>query len=71
MFQKFRRVLLFPMIMSACFLSGCLAATAIEVAAETVEAGVEVTGAVVGASVDAVTTSKDEREAKKKKKDRN
>lgn len=66
MTRSIKRYFLFPAIMMASFLSGCIAATAIEVAAETVEAGVEITGAVVGAGVDAVTTSKDEREAKKK-----
>lgn len=48
-------------------LTGCLAATAIDIAAETVEAGVEITGAVIGTSVDLVTTSEEEREKKKKK----
>ncbi|MAK62841.1 MAG: hypothetical protein CMK09_17875 [Ponticaulis sp.] len=48
-------------------LTGCLAATAIDIAAETVEAGVEITGAVVGTSVDLVTTSEEERERKRKK----
>lgn len=33
-------------------LGGCLAAAAVEVVAETVEAGVEITGAVVGTAVD-------------------
>ena len=48
------------------FLSGCIAATAINLAAETVEAGVEITGAVVGTSVDLVTTSDEERERDRK-----
>ncbi|MFC6196968.1 hypothetical protein [Ponticaulis profundi] len=42
-------------------LPGCIAATAISVASETVQAGVGVTGAVVGTAVDKVTTSKEER----------
>lgn len=49
------------------FLSGCIAATAIHVASETVQAGVGVTGAVIGTSVDMVTTSDEEREKKKKR----
>ena len=43
-------------------LSGCIATTAVGLAAETVEAGVEITGAVIGTSVDLVTTSDEERE---------
>jgi len=39
------------------FLSGCIATTAVGLAAETVEAGVEITGAVIGTGVDLVTTS--------------
>lgn len=48
------------------FLSGCVAATAISVASETVQAGVGVTGAVIGTSVDLVMTSDEERERKKR-----
>tara|TARA_X000000950_G_scaffold243510_2_gene298915 strand:+ start:261804 stop:262031 length:228 start_codon:yes stop_codon:yes gene_type:complete len=44
------------------FLSGCIATTAVGLAAETVEAGVEITGAVIGTGVDLVTTSEDERD---------
>ena len=43
-------------------LSGCIVATAVDIAAETVEAGVEVTGAVIGTGVDLVTTSEDEKD---------
>lgn len=63
-----KRLLLFPALMACAFLSGCLAATAVGVAANTVEAGVKVTGAVVGATVDAVTTSDEEKEKKEAKK---
>ncbi len=66
MASLFPRKLIFSAVMACSFLSGCVAATAIEIAAETVEAGVEVTGAVVGTTVDKVTTSKEERKAKKK-----
>ncbi|HBH90166.1 MULTISPECIES: hypothetical protein [Ponticaulis] len=48
--------------MAAFSLSGCIATTAVGLAAETVEAGVEITGAVIGTSVDLVTTSEEERE---------
>ena len=47
-------------------LSGCIATTAIDLAAETVEAGVGITGAVVGTTVDKVTTSEAERERDRK-----
>lgn len=36
------------------FLQGCIVSTAVGVVAETIEAGVEVTGAVVGTAVDIV-----------------
>lgn len=66
MSKTLRNIVLFPLLMSASFLSGCIAATAIGVAADTVEVSAKVTGAVVGATVDAVTTSDEEREKKKK-----
>ena len=40
---------------TATLLQGCIASTIIGLAAETIEAGVEVTSAVVGGVVDAVT----------------
>ncbi len=59
-------------------LGGCLAGAIVAVAAETVEAGVEITGAVVGAAVDIVIPDgdkddddkgDDDRKKKKKKDD--
>ncbi len=50
-------------------LQGCVATTIVGVAAETVEAGVELTGAAVGGAVDIVTPdgkSKKERKALEK-----
>ena len=41
-------------------LQGCVAGTVIDVISETVEAGVEITGAAVGAVVDIVTPDDDE-----------
>lgn len=41
-------------------LGGCLARTVVGVAAETVEAGVEITGAVAGAAVDVVIPDGDD-----------
>lgn len=43
-------------------LGGCLVGTVVEVAAETVEAGVEITGAAVGAVVDVVDGDDDDDE---------
>jgi hypothetical protein len=43
-------------------LQGCLAGAVVEIAAETIEAGVEVTGAAVGGVVDIVTPDDDEEE---------
>lgn len=55
-------------------LSGCLLGAAIEVAAETVEAGVEITGAVAGAAVDIVVPGDgkddDDKKSEKDKKDK-
>ena len=55
------------LLVGSSLTSGCIAATAIDVAASTVGAGVKVTGAVVGTGVDLVTTSKDEKKKKEKK----
>ena len=43
-------------------LQGCVAGTVIDVISETVEAGVEITGAAVGAVVDIVTPDDDDDE---------
>lgn len=48
----------------ACLLQGCIAGTVIEIAAETIEAGVEVTGAAVGGVVDIVTPDDDDKDEK-------
>jgi hypothetical protein len=61
-------------VASTLALSGCLVGTAIDIAAETVEAGVEITGAVAGAAVDVVVPGDgkdddEEKDKKKKKKD--
>jgi hypothetical protein len=45
-------------------LSGCLAGAAVNVVGETVEAGVEVTGAVVGTTVDVIVPDGDDDEGK-------
>ncbi len=63
------------LLAAACLplaLGGCLAAAAVEVVAETVEAGVEITGAVVGTTVDVITPDgdDDDKKEKKKKKDK-
>ena len=63
-----RRLLLFPLLAIGCSaLSGCLVVTAVDVAADTVKAGVGVTSAVVGGTVDVLTESKEEKEKKEKK----
>ena len=49
------------MIAVTC-LQGCLAGAVVEIAAETIEAGVEITGAAVGGVVDIVTLNDDEEE---------
>ena len=41
-------------------LQGCVAGTVIDVISKTVEAGVEITGAAVGAAVDIVTPDDDD-----------
>lgn len=48
--------------LSSLLLQGCIVGTLVEAAAETVEAGVEVTGAAVGGVIDAVTPDDDEDE---------
>ncbi|MFT5134204.1 MAG: hypothetical protein ACI9SC_002677 [Gammaproteobacteria bacterium] len=45
---------------SLLFLQGCIVSTAVGVVAETIEAGVEVTGAVVGTAVDIVVPDDDD-----------
>ena len=45
-------------------LSGCLAGAAVNVVGETVEAGVEVTGTVVGTTVDVIVPDGDDDEGK-------
>jgi len=47
-------------LLAAACLQGCLAGAVVEIAAETIEAGVEVTGAAVGGVVDIVTPDDDE-----------
>ena len=49
------------MIAVTC-LQGCLAGAVVVIAAETIEAGVEITGAAVGGVVDIVTLNDDEEE---------
>lgn len=51
----------------APLLSGCLIGTAVGLAGDVVEGGVKTTGAVVGAGVDAVHTSDEERERKERR----
>lgn len=46
--------------LSLLVLQGCILGTVVEVAAETVEAGVELTGAVVGTAVDIVVPDGDD-----------
>ncbi len=65
-----KKFFLIPALMTCAFLPGCIAATAVSVAANTVEAGAKVTGKVVGASVDAVTTSDEEKRKKEAKKNK-
>jgi hypothetical protein len=48
----------------AVCLQGCVIGTVVDVAAETIEAGVEVTGAVVGTAVDVVVPDDNDEEAK-------
>jgi len=50
----------FVVVLAALALQGCIAATVVEIAAETIEAGVEITGAAVGGIVDVVTTDADD-----------
>lgn len=64
-----RRSLILATPALALGLQGCLVTTAIEVAAETVEAGVEITGAAAGAVVDVVVPDGDDDDKKKKDKD--
>lgn len=57
MLKPFRVVI---MALTILALQGCIAATVVEIAAETIEAGVEITGAVVGGVVDVITPDDDE-----------
>lgn len=52
----------FVVVMAALGLQGCIAGTVVEIAAETIEAGVEITGAAVGGIVDVVTPDADDDE---------
>ncbi len=52
----------FGLLLGCLLLPGCVVSTVIGVAAETVEAGIEITGAVVGAAVDIVTDDDEEDE---------
>jgi hypothetical protein len=51
------------LILVVCGLQGCLVGTVIDVAAETVEAGIGITGAAAGAVVGVVTPDGDEGES--------
>ncbi len=48
------------LLFATFLLQGCVAGTVIDVIAETVEAGVELTGAVVGTAVDIVVPDGDD-----------
>lgn len=50
------------LILMVCGLQGCLVGTVIDVAAETVEAGIGITGAAAGAVVGVVTPNGDDDE---------
>lgn len=57
----FRRLIAVLLILlSLTVLQGCILGTVVDVAAETVEAGVELTGAVVGTTVDVVVPDGDD-----------
>jgi hypothetical protein len=51
---------LVTMALTTLALQGCIAVTVVEIAAETIEAGVEITGAVVGSVVDVITPEDEE-----------
>jgi len=48
------------LLCSLLFLQGCIVSTAVGFITETIEAGVEVTGAVVGTAVDIVVPDDDD-----------
>ena len=54
---KFSNIIL---LIAMLTLQGCVAGTVIDVISETIEAGVEITGAAVGAVVDVVTPDGDD-----------
>jgi len=58
-----RGVAVLTILFALVTLQGCVAGTVIDVVAETVEAGVELTGAAVGAVVDVVTPDGDDEES--------
>lgn len=65
--MTFRKFSAFALVSTAPFaLGGCILGTAVEVVGETVEAGVEVTGAAAGAVVDVVTPDGDDDDKKDK-----
>lgn len=65
--MKLRALPAFALLLSApLLLSGCLVKSAVGVVGETLEAGVEITGAAAGAVVDVATPDGDD----KKKKDK-
>lgn len=57
-----KNLMLIPVLFLLVLLQGCVAGTVIDVLAETVEAGVEVTGAVVGTAVDVIVPDGDDDE---------
>jgi hypothetical protein len=52
----------YVVVLAALALQGCIAGTVVEIAAETIEAGVEITGAAVGGIVDVVTPDDEDEE---------
>lgn len=62
-----KHLFIMPLLASLCLLQGCVVATAIDIASETVQAGVGVTGAVIGAGVDIVTDDDDDDKKSDKK----
>jgi len=66
MLKHFLRILLISSMLA--LLQGCLAGAVINVVAETVEAGVEITGAVIGTAVDIVVPNGKNKEDKEEKK---
>lgn len=60
--MQYRLLKVITCLLAMACLQGCLAGAVVEIAAETIEAGVEVTGAAVGGVVDIVTPDNDEEE---------